>query len=294
MWTTRRLAKWSLATTILLVTLGGYTRGSGSGYGCRDRWPLCEDGLLGGLLPRLEYHMIVEWTHRWVAAIVALLVLLTAVAAWRARPRKRRVVVTATTALVVVVIQAWIGRAIVQGDLDRDLVALHLSISMVVVGLLALVVIATGTARQRGTTGWRVATVVAAVTTYGVLLLGSLVHDIYFPGWPVMEGGLVPDLSNRYTLLHFTHRLAAGAGFAYLVTLAVRARRAGRPERTMLAAAAGAFTVNVALGAVHVFTEVSSAAVVAIHLLFAALAWAGAVGAAAVAQGWGTDSSPAA
>jgi heme A synthase len=104
-----------------------------------------------------------------------------------------------------------------------------------------------------------------------------------------MEAGLFPDLSNRYTLLHFTHRLAAGAGFAFLVVLATRARRAGRPERLLLAAAAGAFTVNVVLGAVHVFTEVSSAAVVAIHLLFAALAWASAVGAAAVA--WGSQES---
>ena len=87
---TRRLAQWSLATTVFLVMLGGYTRGSGSGYGCEDRWPLCEDGLLGGLLPRLEYHMIVEWTHRWVAAIVGILIVATAVAAWRDRPRNRR------------------------------------------------------------------------------------------------------------------------------------------------------------------------------------------------------------
>jgi heme a synthase len=68
-----------LSLTVFLVMLGGYTRGSGSGYGCEDRWPLCENGLLGGLLPRLEYHMIVEWTHRWVAAIVGLLIIATAV-----------------------------------------------------------------------------------------------------------------------------------------------------------------------------------------------------------------------
>ena len=45
------------------------------------------------LLPRLEYRMVVEWTHRWVAAIVGLLIILT-VAAWRSRPpaiRKDRV-----------------------------------------------------------------------------------------------------------------------------------------------------------------------------------------------------------
>ena len=276
---------WSLETTIALIALGGYTRGSGSGYGCRDRWPLCEDGLLGGLLPRLEYHMIVEWTHRWVAAIVGILILLTAVAAWRARTRNWLVAWMATSAVFVVGLQAWLGRMIVKGDLDRDLVALHLSVSMAIVGLLTLVVVITGPRLEPGTKGWRLATVIAAIATYGVLLLGSMVHDMYFPGWPVMEAGLIPDTANGDAVLHFIHRLAAGIGFLYLLVLAVRARRRLRPERTLLAVSTAAFAVNVILGAVHVFTEVSSAAVVATHLLFAAVAWASAVGATGMAWG---------
>ncbi|MBI5157274.1 MAG: COX15/CtaA family protein [Acidimicrobiia bacterium] len=284
---TRRLAQWSLATTVFLVMLGGYTRGSGSGYGCQDRWPLCEDGLLGGLLPRLEYHMIVEWTHRWVAAVVGILIVATALAAWRQRPRNRHAAWPATAAIVVVGIQAWLGRAIVKGDLARDLVSIHLTVSMAIVGLLVLVVMATSShsPQPRGLL-WRGALIIGAATAYGVLLLGSLVHNLYFAGWPILEAGLVPEFSNRYVVLHFVHRLVAGAGFAYLVYLAVRAWRTGRAEKTLLAVAAGAFTVNVALGAVHVFTEVTSAAVVALHLLFAAIAWAAAVGAAALAWGW--------
>jgi heme A synthase len=280
------MATWSLGLTILLVMLGGYTRGSGSGYGCKDRWPLCENGLLGGLLPRLEYHMIVEWTHRWVAALVGVLIVATAVAAWRARPRNPRALWPAVAAIFVVGLQAWLGRAIVKGDLDRDLVAIHLTVSMAIVGLLVLVVIASrdGAAPQAGV-GWRWALIAGAAIAYGVLLLGSTVHDLYFPGWPVMQDGLVPEFSSRYIALHYTHRILAGLGFLYLLWLAWRAGRAARPERMPLAAAA-AFTVNVALGAVHVFTAVSSAAVVALHLLFAALAWAAAVGAAAVAWGW--------
>ena len=269
---TRRLAQWSLATTVFLVMLGGYTRGSGSGYGCEDRWPLCEDGLLGGLLPRIEYHMIVEWTHRWVAAIVGILIVATAVAAWRDRPRNRRAVWPAAAAIVVVGIQAWLGRAIVKGSLDRDLVSIHLTVSMAIVGLLVLVVMATSShaPHSRGRV-WRWALIVGAATSYGVLLLGSTVHNLYFPGWPILDAGVVPEFTNRYVLLHFVHRLVAGVGFAYLVYLAVRAWRIGLPERTLLAVAAAAFTVNVALGAVHVFTEVTSAAVVALHLLFAAV-----------------------
>jgi heme A synthase len=281
------MATWSLGLTILLVMLGGYTRGSGSGYGCKDRWPLCENGMLGGLLPRLEYHMIVEWTHRWVAALVGVLIVATAVAAWRARPRNPRALWPAVAAIFVVGLQAWLGRAIVKGGLDRDLVAIHLTVSITIVGLLVLVVIASrDEAAPRAGVGWRWALIVGAGIAYGVLLLGSTVHNLYFPGWPVMQDGLVPEFSSRYIALHYTHRILAGLGFLYLLWLAWRAGRTARPERWLLVVAAGAFTVNVALGAVHVFTEVSSAAVVALHLLFAALAWAAAVGAAAVAWGW--------
>ncbi|MEK7251649.1 MAG: COX15/CtaA family protein [Actinomycetota bacterium] len=287
---TRTLSRWALGSTVLLVTLGGYTRGSGSGYGCKDRWPLCENGLLGGLLPRLEYHMVVEWTHRWVAAIVGLLIILTAIAAWRSRPRNPRIVWPATAAIVVVGVQAWLGRLIVKGDLDRDLVSVHLTVSMLIVGLLVLVVVASGARSSApADTKWRWMVIAAAATAYGVLLLGSTVHNLYFAGWPLQASELIPDLSNRYALLHFTHRLVAGLGFAYLVYLAVRARRIGRPERLLLTTSAAAFAVNVGLGAVHVFTEVSSAAVVALHLLFATVAWASAVGAAAVASGWNRE-----
>ena len=104
---TARLSRIAFGATLLLVAVGGFTRGSGSGYGCSDRWPLCENGLLGGLLPRLEYHMVVEWTHRWVAAVVGLLILATAVSVWRYYRTQAAVVRLAVTAVVVVVIQAY-------------------------------------------------------------------------------------------------------------------------------------------------------------------------------------------
>ena len=190
---TRTLSRWALGSTVLLVMLGGYTRGSGSGYGCKDRWPLCENGLLGGLLPRLEYHMVVEWTHRWVAAIVGLLIILTAIAAWRSRPRNPRIVWPATAAIVVVGVQAWLGRLIVKGDLDRDLVSVHLTVSMLIVGLLVLVVVASGARSSApADTKWRWMVIAAAATAYGVLLLGSTVHNLYFAGWPLQASGADP------------------------------------------------------------------------------------------------------
>ena len=274
---TARFSRVALGTTLFLVGLGGFTRGSGSGYGCADRWPLCEDGLLGGLLPRAEYHMVIEWTHRWVAAIVGLLVLGTAVSVWRNHRQRAALGRTAVAAVVVVGVQAWIGRMVVKADLDADLVVLHLAISMVVVGLLTLVAVATSPEGEpaEGNASWSTHLAVAAGGSYVLLLLGAYVHNMFFSGWPLVGNELAPDLSNSYAAVHFTHRLVAGLGLVYLVYLTRAAGRNGRPpiERRLLHAATGLYAVNVALGAVHVFTEVSWSGVVATHLLVAGMVW---------------------
>lgn len=287
---TRRLATTALGTTLLLIMIGGYTRGSGSGYGCEDRWPLCEDGLLGGLLPRLEYHMIVEWTHRWVAAIVGVLIVATAWSAWRDRPRNRWAAWPAVAAIVVVGVQAWLGRMVVKGDLDRDLVAVHLSVSITIAALLALVVVATRDIPGERATRRRITTLgAAAVIAYATLLLGSLVHNLFFDGWPIMQAGVVPDLSNRFVAFHWLHRVVAGTGLVLILWLAVASR--GRPEAWLVDVAAAGYVVNVTLGAIHVFTEVTSAAVVAIHLVVAAITWTALVGATAMAARWGRSAA---
>jgi heme a synthase len=140
-----RLSLWTLASTIVLVAIGGFTRGSGSGYGCADRWPLCEGGALGGLLPRADFHMIVEWTHRWVAAVVTILIVALVWSAWRRHRQRRALLVGAVTALVVILAQAGLGAAVVITHLEaRELVAVHLTVAMVILGLLAFVSVGWG------------------------------------------------------------------------------------------------------------------------------------------------------
>ncbi len=285
---TRRLSTLTLGATLALVAIGGFTRGSGSGYGCADRWPLCEDGLLGGLLPRADYHMIVEWTHRWVAAVVGVLAIATAVAAWRRERDRPLVVVPAVAAVGVIGVQAWVGRLVVKGDLDADLVSVHLAISMVVVALLTTVVVTTSRPIRSSERGgpWTGRLFVAAAASLAVLLLGSYVHNLYIGGWPLVGNTLLPDLSNRFVAVHFLHRLVAAVVLVYLGWLVVAARRSGRSrlEQSLVGGATGLYAVNIGLGAAHVFTKVGSSLLVAAHLLLAALVWtmlvAAAIGAA--------------
>jgi heme A synthase len=277
-----RLAVTTLVATVVLIAFGGFTRGSGSGYGCADRWPLCENGLLGGLLPRLEYHMIIEWTHRWIAAVVGLLAVVTAVAAWRQMRRHRLVLYPAFAAVVVIGIQAWLGRQVVKGDLAADLVSFHLAVSLIVVGLLSVLAVTawrTDTdppaAPHPTSSAWAYILAATAVGSYGLVILGSYVHNLYIPGWPLVKNTLFPSLPSSHFVVHFLHRVVAGLGLIALIWLAREVVRRGRPqaERLMIWAAGLAFAVNVGLGAAHVFTRVRSSALVASHLGLAAIVW---------------------
>lgn len=266
-----------MIATLLLVALGGFTRGSGSGYGCEDRWPLCENGLLGGLLPRFEFHMIVEWSHRWVAATVGVLAIAVAVSAWRHHRRQRRILIPAVSAVIVIGIQAWVGRLVVKGELASDLVSLHLTISMIILALLTIVdtSLRTGPAVSDRDRSWDRMVAAGALSVLAVLLFGSLVHNLYFSGWPLVGNQLIPDLGHRLVTIHFLHRVLAGVVFLFLGLLSLQATKRNRPvvEARLVNGATAVYVLNIAIGAGHVFTKVTSSTLVVAHLTAAAVTW---------------------
>jgi heme a synthase len=284
-----RLAVATLVVTLLLVAVGGFTRGSGSGFGCADQWPLCRDGLLGGLLPRPEYHMVIEWSHRWLAAAVGVMAIATAFFAWRGGLDRRRVVLPAVGAVIAIGIQAWLGRVVIMGNLAADLVSLHLGVSMIVVGLETATAVGSASPRtvDRRDPSWVTQLAVAAVGSYVLIILGSLVHDQYFAGWPIMDSGLLPSFSSAAALTHYLHRLLAAIGVLYLAYLVWQGIRRRRPatEVRLAEVALALDLAAAALGAVHVFTRVTSSLAVAVHLGLAAAVWATLVAATLLAAG---------
>jgi|TARA_B100001250_G_scaffold99374_1_gene83577 heme A synthase len=224
--------------------------------------------------------MLIEWLHRWVAAIVGILILLTAISIRKNLRNNLTARRLSVAAVVAVVVQALIGRGVVKADLDSDLVAIHLAISMVVIALLTVVVILVSTNRNEnleatGSRDWSRLLALGAFGSYALLLLGAYVHNRYFSGWPLLNNQLKPDISDHYTFVHYLHRLAAGIGIIYIAYLISNAKKRQRPknEQLLIHFAAFAYGMNVLLGAVHVFTEVSSSAVVTAHLLGACAVW---------------------
>ena len=68
----RRLALVTTAATYLLIAVGGLVRATDSGLGCPEWGPTCH----GRLVPPANVHAWIEHSHRAVAGIVVVLVLL--------------------------------------------------------------------------------------------------------------------------------------------------------------------------------------------------------------------------
>jgi heme A synthase len=134
----RRLTGATILATFALILIGGAVRVSDSGLGCGEAgsgthgWPLCE----GGVLPNTDANAIVEFSHRLAATVVVILIAFMAWQAWR-RLRAHTWLVRGTVAAgILVIAQAVLGGITVENNLHEYLVAAHLGLAMLLLGLL--------------------------------------------------------------------------------------------------------------------------------------------------------------
>src|SRR3989442_4027047 len=125
----RALSVATALVTYALVVLGGVVRVSGSGLGCPD-WPLCH----GRLLPPLDLHSIIEYSHRTTASLASTLIVLTAFVAWLAWRKRRGMVIPAMVALGLLVVQVVVGAITVRLELPPMIVLAHLATAMALLG----------------------------------------------------------------------------------------------------------------------------------------------------------------
>ena len=136
----QKLAATTLATALLLVTIGVIVRATDSGLGCPD-WPLCH----GQLLPPLDDPKAwIEWIHRTVAAIIGFEILGLAVLASATTATGRSILWPSLGAVGLVGFQAWLGRETVRLGNSGESVTAHLAAAMLLVALLVYLTVRAG------------------------------------------------------------------------------------------------------------------------------------------------------
>ena len=84
--TLRRYSYVALGVACAHLVFGAIVRISGSGMGCGDHWPRC----YGSFFPPLNRpDLIIEVSHRYLASILLLSLVVLFVAAWRHRAEPR-------------------------------------------------------------------------------------------------------------------------------------------------------------------------------------------------------------
>jgi heme o synthase len=285
----QKLAVASAVATVVLFSVGGLVRGTGSGLGC-SAWPACEPGRL---FPAGTAHSLIEFSHRAVAFLAIVLIGLTALQTWRGRRDHPGMVGPALAAAPLVLAQAALGGIVVISGNDRWWVTAHFVVAL---ALIADVVIVAATALRGGADREgeadgafaRLATATAGVTGL-LLLVGTYVRasnaQLVFTDWPLMDGRLVPALGGAATVM-FVHRVLAASTFLLVMWTAIRARTmAGRAQDLVRLSTLALllFVAQILSGAANVWTRLRPWAVV-LHVALSVLIWATVVALAGVSR----------
>ena len=278
----KRLAVSTAVVTYLLIIMGGIVRVTGSGLGCgvRNDWPLCN----GALLPSAQPTAIIEFSHRWIAALATLLVVMLAISAWLTQRRHRRRVVAASVAAALFVVQIGLGALTVKYRLPGGVVMIHLANALLLLGVLVYIAwasVTTGTARRfPSPPQWlRRLTIACAGAAYLLALSGALVVErgagAACAAWPLCGDGLQLPAGGLATI-NVVHR-AVAAVVAVLIVLVVVAwlrRSAGAPSlRVAALLVVAVLALQIAAGALAVELQLP-AAMRALHIALASGLWA--------------------
>ncbi|PKW25257.1 COX15/CtaA family protein [Phycicoccus duodecadis] len=286
---TRTVRRWAWATlvaNVVIILTGGLVRLTSSGLGC-PTWPRCTSG---SFVPHRELgvHGLIEFGNRLLTYVLIAVVLATVVAVWRWTSSTRPVRRLAVLIALGVPFQGVVGGITVLTRLNPWVVALHLVLSMALVGLSVLLLVRVHDEPVTAVAPWvRGAAVgvlaLAAVVVYlGTVVTGSGPHagDANAP-----RNGLDPAL---WSHVHAAVVYALVA-LTVVVTWVARGTSLLRPAAVLL----GVELAQGAVGFAQYFTGLP-VPLVALHLVGAAALVASATWLFLVARPARVAGSPAA
>src|SRR3954452_14123873 len=293
-----RLLTATILATFALIVIGGVVRVSDSGLGCGPEgsgthgWPLCG----GRVLPFLQEHQIIEFSHRIAATVVVLLIIALAIVAFRRLRDRRWLILGVVVAAVLVIAQAGLGGLTVQHGLEPPVVAAHLGLAMLLIRLLiTLRRIAQGDERAAPldtSRALRWTAIAAAVLVLATIVAGGVVAGTEEEGatsqpvigahlacgteFPTCLGKFMPFSYGNMVDIQLTHRL-----LMYLTAIAIVAMTAVAVRRRVVLPPGGnrAFLLvplllacQILLGAINVWEGKHPGLIVA-HLTLGPILW---------------------
>ncbi|HEX6966719.1 MAG TPA: COX15/CtaA family protein [Gemmatimonadaceae bacterium] len=237
----RRLSYVALALAYLQIVFGAIVRITGSGLGCGDHWPTCT----GEWFPPLtSTHLIIEITHRFIAASLFVAIVALVVVAWAKRDEpgvsgRGGVLRAAGLAMGLWFVPAIFGAITVWLELPPLVIVVHLLLAMTLLAVLAVAVIRAGglggRAARAGGVSSRTArgAFAAAALALIVVAMGAMTANVPAAaaachGFPLCNGQLVPQGGPQH--VQVTHRVLAFLLFFHVIglTIAVAKRRESR------------------------------------------------------------------
>jgi heme a synthase len=269
-----RLALASAAALWLIVVTGAAVRLTDSGLGCRH-WPGCEKG---HPLPAKDSHAYIEFGNRVIGGVTIVVVLLTALAAWRTPALSRGARRLALAVFLGTLAQAPLGYLAVKTDLRWPVVASHLLLSMALLAgavVLALEAYAAVVGRAEPVVPLelrRLALVVAGAAL-ALLVTGTLATA----GGPHSGGGAehVDRLWRLQPLIYVHAGAVAVFGIGLVFVLGYLAARRKRAPRLFAfgASVLGLLVVQMVVGEIQYRTHLPWPLVLA-HVGLAGAVWA--------------------
>lgn len=205
---------------------------SNSAEGCGPDWPLCN----GKVLPALDNtHVIIEFLHRFLVGLFAIIAVVFAIWAWNRFGRWLEVKIFASITIGFIVIQSVLGALAVVFVNPPEVLALHMGFGLLgLVGTALLTVFLFQyksylTSRPNGlenrneplSSGLRNLMRWTWVYAFVAVYIGSYVGfrdaGTACSGWPLCNGQWFPGFTGNIGLV-FAHRLIA-VGLAVLVTV---------------------------------------------------------------------------
>ncbi len=270
----RGLSVATLVATYLLLVLGSTVRVTNSGMGCQG-WPLCS----GQLSPISHFHPLMEQSHRFLATLVTILIVVLAIVVVRAGPSARHVRAPALASVGLIVVQTVLGAVTVVTNNAPVTVALHLLVAALFLGVVTVAAVTSFIEPGRtwsllhgpGRLAWA-----GVGALYLVVISGSVVVDggaqSACQSWPLCSSS---KASLGLVAIQVVHRSMVLIGsvliIAYLVTV-VRSAAVRGAQRKLAAFALILLGLQIAVGALSALDS-ARAGTADVHLALASALW---------------------